>query len=195
MSLSFFVMLRTDLFAKPTTKSCIIHKESNHQPSILMKIPVSIESRVSKYSSNEKIFKESTQIYQEAIKKINNDLYKACITPNKEKSKTKIYCGAAFKLRYANHKKAFNNAEYQTNTELSNKYCNITSANKSWNISWEIFGTHKPYNQSFKRCLCLNKNLAIALHKDDYMLNKRFKVRIKCRHRNKYMLANCDSKD
>ena len=68
MSLSFFVMLRTDLFAKPTTKSRIIHKKSNHQPSILRKIPVSIESRVSKYSSNEKIFKESTQIYQEAIK-------------------------------------------------------------------------------------------------------------------------------
>ena len=46
-----------------------IHKESNHPPSILRQIPLSIESRLSKHSSNEKIFKESTQIYQEALKK------------------------------------------------------------------------------------------------------------------------------
>ena len=38
----------------------------------------------------------------------NDVLYKASITPNEENSKTKIYYGvseAAFKLRYANHKK------------------------------------------------------------------------------------------
>ena len=37
--------------------------------SILRPIPLSIESRLSKHSSTEKIFKESTQIYQEALKK------------------------------------------------------------------------------------------------------------------------------
>ena len=31
-------------------------------------------------------------------------------------------CDTAFKLRYANHKKTFNNIKYQTDTELSNKY-------------------------------------------------------------------------
>ena len=71
-------------------------------------------------------------------------------------------------LRYANHKKSFNNIKYQTNTELSNKYWNIMSANKTTNVSWEILGTHKSYNQSTKRSLlCLNEKLAIALHKDD----------------------------
>ena len=36
-------------------------------------IPLSFESRLSKHSSNEKIFKESTQIYQEALKKFGYD--------------------------------------------------------------------------------------------------------------------------
>ena len=51
----------------------------------------------------------------------NNVLYKASITTNEENSKTKIYygvCETAFKRRYANHKKTFNNIKYQTETEL-----------------------------------------------------------------------------
>ena len=66
MSPSIFVMLPTDFFARPATKS-------NHPPSILKQIQLSIESRLSKHSSNEKIFKESTQIYQEALKKSGYD--------------------------------------------------------------------------------------------------------------------------
>ena len=83
-----------------------------------------------------------------------------------------------------NHKKTFNNIKYQTDTELSNEYWNIISVNKTPNISWEIFETHKSYNQGSKRCLlCLNEKLAIALHKDDNMLNKRSEIIRKCRHR------------
>ena len=79
----------------------------------------------------------------------NNVLYKASITPNEENPKTKIYygvCETAFKRRYANHKKTFNNIKYQTDTELSNEYWNIISANKTLNVSWEMLGTHKSYN-------------------------------------------------
>ena len=72
-----------------------------------------------------------------------------------------------------NIKKTFNNIKFQTDTELSNKYGNIKPAKKSLNISWEIFGTHKSYNRSSKRCLlCPNEKLAIALHRDDNMLKK-----------------------
>ena len=56
-------------FCKPNNEISYIHKESNHPPSIIKQIPLSIESRLSKLSSNEKIFKESTPIYQEALKK------------------------------------------------------------------------------------------------------------------------------
>ena len=50
-----------------------IHKESNHPPSIIKQIPFSVESRLSSISSNEKIFNESTPIYQKAIKKSGYD--------------------------------------------------------------------------------------------------------------------------
>ena len=126
----------------------------------------------------------------------NNVQYKASITPNEENPKTKIYyddCETAFKRKYANHKKTFNNIKYQTDTELSNEHWNITSANKTSSESWEILGTHKSYNESSKRCL--NEKLAIALHKDDNMLDKRSEIISKCRHRNKYMLASYDSKN
>ena len=83
----------------------------------------------------------------------------------------------AFKFRYANHKKAFNNIKYQTDTELLNEYCSIKLAKKTSNISRKILGTHKSYSQSHKRFhLCLNEKLAIALHKDNNMLNKRPKA-------------------
>ena len=129
----------------------------------------------------------------------NNVLYQASITTNEENPKTKIYYGVsetAFKLRYTNHKKTLNNVKYRTDAELSNEYWNIISAKKTSNISWEILGTHKSYNHSSKRCLlCLDEKPAIALHKDDNMLNKRSEIISKCRHRNKYMLASYDSKD
>ena len=41
-------------FCKPNNEIAYIHKESNHPPSILRQIPLSIESRLSKHSSNEK---------------------------------------------------------------------------------------------------------------------------------------------
>ena len=119
----------------------------------------------------------------------NNVLYHAIITTIEENPKTKIHygvCKTAFKFRYANHKKTFNNIKYQTVTEILSKYWNIISTNKTYNISWEILGTHKLYNQSFKRCLlCLNEKLANALHKDNNMLNKRSEIISKCRHINK----------
>ena len=58
------------------------------------------------------------------------------------------------------------------------------------------FWAQKSYNQTSKRCLLyLNEKLEIALHKDHNILNKRSEVISKCRHRNKYILANYDSKD
>ena len=92
----------------------------------------------------------------------NNVLYQTSITTNKENPKTKISYGVSetpFKLIYGNHKKTFNNIKYQTDTDLSNEYWNIISANKTSNKSCEFFGTHKSYNQRSKRCLlCLDDN-------------------------------------
>ena len=58
-------------FSKPNNEINYIHKESNHPPSRIKQIPFWIESRLSSISSNEKIFNESTPIYQDALKNLN----------------------------------------------------------------------------------------------------------------------------
>ena len=50
-------------YHKPNDKICYIHKESNHPPSVTKQLPISIETRLSKLSSNEKVFHESVSIY------------------------------------------------------------------------------------------------------------------------------------
>ena len=61
---------------------------------------------------------------------------------------------------------------------------------------WEILEINQPYNTSTKRCmLCLNEKLAVALHKEDNILNKRTESISTCRHSIKYNLANYDTKD
>ena len=56
-------------FYNPKHEITYLDKESNHPTSILRQMPLFINSRLSKHSSNEKIFNASTQIYQEDLKK------------------------------------------------------------------------------------------------------------------------------
>ena len=56
-------------YHKPNHEICYNHKESNHPPLITKQLPISIETRLSKLSSNEKVFNESVPIYQEALDK------------------------------------------------------------------------------------------------------------------------------
>ena len=83
----------------------------------------------------------------------------------------------------------------KTDTELSNKIWKLKEQKKNVDISWEILGVHQSYNTSTKRCmLCLNEKLAVALRKEDNILNKRTEIISKCRHSIKYKLANSDTK-
>ena len=60
---------------------------------------------------------------------------------------------------------------------------------KSW-------GIHQSYKTTTKRwMLCLNKKLAIALRKQDNILNKRTEIRSRCRCSDKYNLAKYDAKE
>ena len=54
-------------FNKTNNEINYIHKQSNHLPSIIKQFPLSVERRLSKLSSNEKIFIDSIPIYQEAL--------------------------------------------------------------------------------------------------------------------------------
>ena len=56
-------------YHKLNDEICYKHKESNHLPSVTKLQPISIETRLSKISSNEKVFNESVSIYQKALNK------------------------------------------------------------------------------------------------------------------------------
>ena len=56
-------------FRKPDDETNYVHTDSDHPPSILKQIPLSIEKRLSTISSSEAIFNESKDYYQEALKR------------------------------------------------------------------------------------------------------------------------------
>ena len=54
-------------YTKPNNEIKYIHKNSNHPLSVIRQIPLSIESRLSTLSFNEKIFQEAVPPYQKAL--------------------------------------------------------------------------------------------------------------------------------
>ena len=67
-----------------------IHKNSNHPPSVIRQIPLSIESRLSTISFNEKIFQEAVTPYQKALQ---NSGYRHTLTnksPKNDNNSTNI---------------------------------------------------------------------------------------------------------
>ena len=55
-------------YHKPVDQMQYIHAESNHPPNIIKHIPASIETRLSKLSFTEAIFKESTTYYENNLR-------------------------------------------------------------------------------------------------------------------------------
>ena len=56
-------------YKKPNDNAMYINVNSNHPPSIIKQIPVSINRRLSNLSSNEEVFLNNILSYQEALKK------------------------------------------------------------------------------------------------------------------------------
>ena len=69
-------------FHKPDNEINYIHKDSNHPPSIIKQIPLSIETRLSNLSANENIFNEATPHYEQALQR-SGYKYKLKYNPNK----------------------------------------------------------------------------------------------------------------
>ena len=60
-------------YNKPNNDPLYIHADSNHPPSIIKNIPLSINKRLSAISANEKIFNDAAPIYQDALEKSGYD--------------------------------------------------------------------------------------------------------------------------
>ena len=77
-------------YAKPNNEIKYIHKNSNHPPSVIRQIPLSIESRLSTLSLNEKKFQEALPPYQKALQ---NSGYRHTLTykrPENDNNSTNI---------------------------------------------------------------------------------------------------------
>ena len=64
-------------YTKPKNGIKYIHKNSNHPPSVIRKMPLSIEARLSTLSFNGKIFQEAVTPYQKALQ---NSVYRHTLT-------------------------------------------------------------------------------------------------------------------
>ena len=126
-----------------------------------------------------------------------NVLYEGTIITDIMNIGIKTYQGITepkFKLRYENHKKAFNHHQYSKNTELSKEVWNLKYKNATFNFKWNVVKQYPAYNPVSKGCmLCLNEKLAILENECNNLLNRRSEIISKCRHKNKYMLANITS--
>ena len=90
-------------FHKPNGEINYIHRESNHPSSIIKQLPLSVESRLSKLSSDENVFIQAASVYQEALK-----------------------------LAGYNHKFSFNNSDkYNSNSNNNNNNNNKDNCNNN----------------------------------------------------------------
>ena len=116
------------------------------------------------------------------------------VTANATLPAETTYIGAAedFKARYRNHIKSFNNIRYEKDTELSKLIWNLKLNNQNYTIKWKILKYTSGYNKANKLCsLCTHEKLEIIKFKSKAnLLNKRSELVSKCRHSNKFLLAN-----
>ena len=79
-------------YTKPGNEINYIHTNSNHPPNIIKQLPISIETRLSKLSSNEHLFNDTSPIYEEALRRSGYSIklkYQGPSSNNKSKNKRK----------------------------------------------------------------------------------------------------------
>ena len=114
---------------------------------------------------------------------------------------TKAYIGLTekeFKTRWNNHKQSINNKKYKNSTSLSSHVWNIKEKHGvTPTLEWSIIKHAKSYTPNSRNCsLCLQEKFEILFYPlKNELLNKRNELITKCRHMNKFMLANYKSKD
>jgi len=122
-----------------------------------------------------------------------NIIYSAEVKVTNE-DQTKLYIGLTeptFKTRFNNHKSSFKNESRQNSTELSKYIWQLKKNNKTFDITWSIVSSARPYTSETKKCdLCLTEKLSILNADKRRLLNKRPELISKCRHENKFYLVN-----
>lgn len=113
----------------------------------------------------------------------------------------KVYIGLTekdFKTRWNSHKQSLTNNKYKNSTALSSYVWDLKEKhNAIATLKWSIIKHAKSYNVNARSCsLCLQEKFEILQYPNkSELLNKRNELIAKCRHMNKFLLANYKSKD
>ena len=113
----------------------------------------------------------------------------------------KIYIGLTerpWKQRSYSHKFSFTNRRYAHSQALSEYLWDLKDKNQDIpEISWKTKKSTPAYSNNSKgRILCSEEKMAIITFPEQQkLLNKRSELISKCRHDNKFLLHNYDSKD
>ena len=112
----------------------------------------------------------------------------------------KAYIGlteGTWKQRSYKHSLSFRNKKYENSTTLSKHVWEQKLENRQPNLKWSILATAPAYSNISKRCLlCLREKIEIISYPiQENLLNKRSELISKCRHQNKFLMKNYDSKD
>ena len=105
-------------YRKPNDKALYINSNSNHPPHIVKNLPIAINKRLSEISSNEKLFNEHKNEYEDALR---NSGFPAKLKMNKPKINTK------HKKRNRNRKVIWYNPPYNINlkTNIAKTFLNL----------------------------------------------------------------------
>ena len=102
-------------------------------------------------------------------------------------------CSTAFKKRLNNHSSSFRHQCLAKSTELSKQVWEHKNKGHDYQIQWSVIKEAAPYRCGAKICrLCLAEKLQIIKVKPEVLLNKRFELISKCRHKYKVLLKNVD---
>ena len=89
-----------------------------------------------------------------------------------------------FKIRWAKHKRSFNNEEYHKETSLSAYVWDLKRQNIGYDIKWKILARAKSYSPVSQICnLCNMEKLYIMYHPEGATLNKRTEAFNFCLHK------------
>ena len=119
-------------------------------------------------------------------------VYQADVTASD--NSVKKYIGLTeppFKVRFGNHKKAFKNRAYETDSMLVRHIWQLKDKGLTYNIKWKILKHSKAYSPVTQTCrLCFDEKMLILKNSwNPEFLNKRDELFSKCRHRLKHLLC------
>ena len=120
-------------------------------------------------------------------------IYRADVS-NDENSDKKFYFGLAdtpFKERYRNHTRDFKHENYENCTELAKYIWQLKQSNINFSIKYSIASKVSGNPSSVICLLCITeKPWIIKFLNNKDLLSKKSKLINKCRHLNKFLLAN-----